>query len=165
MTYKFFCEQIKKGIKKRKTSCCAAEQMLLAVHDHPGIAAGKMTNRENVALQAVSLRIVNGLTKKKENARVGEDKMAPHAIVFLAFWLLSAQRSLCSRVLYVLGTLDFLENFLTYCKKRTGELKWCLDVSEVIADSGILMQVREDISIFQVDCEKKNAAYEVITRL
>ncbi len=68
-----------------------------AVQDHPGIAVGKMTNREKkVALQAVSLRIVNGLTKKKENARVGEDKMAPHAIVFLAFWLLSAQRSLCS---------------------------------------------------------------------
>jgi hypothetical protein len=32
-----------------------------------GISAGKTGNKENVALQAFSLRITNDLTKKKEN--------------------------------------------------------------------------------------------------
>ncbi len=40
---------------------CAADAIR-----HPGIAAGKMTNKENVALQTVSHRIDKGL--KKENA-------------------------------------------------------------------------------------------------
>jgi hypothetical protein len=47
----------------------------MTVCDHPGIAAENMGNKKNVALQAISLRIVNDLTKKKGNAksRRGQD--------------------------------------------------------------------------------------------
>jgi hypothetical protein len=45
------------------------------VCDDPGIAAEKMGNKENVALQAINPRIINDLTRKKENAtsRRGQD--------------------------------------------------------------------------------------------
>jgi hypothetical protein len=47
----------------------------MTVCDHPGIAAEKMGNKENVALQAISLRIINDVTKKEKNAkrRRGQD--------------------------------------------------------------------------------------------
>jgi hypothetical protein len=34
--------------------------------DHPRIAAGRTSNKENVAFQRVNLRIVNGLTRKRK---------------------------------------------------------------------------------------------------
>jgi hypothetical protein len=60
-----------------------------AVCDHPGIAAEKMGNKENVALQAISLRIINGLTKKKENAqsRRGQDgDLRVHSLVLQLYF-------------------------------------------------------------------------------
>ncbi len=41
----------------------------MTVCDHPGIAAEKMGNKENVALQEIILRIINDLTRKEENAK------------------------------------------------------------------------------------------------
>jgi hypothetical protein len=47
----------------------------MTVCDHPGIASEKMANKENVALQAINLRIINDVTKKEKNAkrRRGQD--------------------------------------------------------------------------------------------
>jgi hypothetical protein len=47
-----------------------------AASDHDGIAAEKMDNKENVALRAVSLRIIKALTRRMKMLRAEDNKMA-----------------------------------------------------------------------------------------
>jgi hypothetical protein len=58
------------------------------VCDHPGIAAEKMGNKENVALQAINPRIINDLTRKKENvkSRRGQDGDLRSLVLQLYFY-------------------------------------------------------------------------------
>jgi hypothetical protein len=64
--------------------------------EHSGIAVGRMSNKENVALQTVNLRLVNVLTKIRKN---------------MLELMRTRLRPICYGILGVLGTLSVLENF------------------------------------------------------